>query len=63
MKLENLNLVELNATEVRNFEGGRFSPAGWGLVGFLAGEVYDCFKAFMNGANDGIREYCADKKC
>ena len=37
--LKNLNLVELNAQEVRNIDGGVIDPLSWAIIGWLIGSM------------------------
>jgi hypothetical protein len=55
MNLENLNLVELNAQETRETEGGN-APGFWGIWGLymlyeVAGNPRAHYDAFMRGFN------------
>jgi lactobin A/cerein 7B family class IIb bacteriocin len=56
MSLENLNLVELNAQEVENTDGGTVVPIDPRVVGYAAGIAYftlhqagDFVRGFANG--------------
>ena len=50
MNLENLNLVELNALEVQEVDGGRISKKTIGRILSAIG-VYDAIDDFMAGWN------------
>lgn len=50
MKLENLNLVELNATEAREIDGGWDGlDYFWAAVGYCCGHVYKTHVKPKNG--------------
>ncbi|HMP28485.1 MAG TPA: hypothetical protein PKD85_02725 [Saprospiraceae bacterium] len=46
MKLENLNLVELNASELTSFEGGGFGKVIWDAI--RGGLIWDAIKYGYN---------------
>jgi hypothetical protein len=62
MNLENLNLVELNAQEVKDFDGGTYHCSACGAVA-LAQNAYghgvnmlQIGLGFLAGMGDGIRD-------
>ena len=58
MKLENLNLVELDSKEIINIDGGIAPPPphwGWFALGIA---VIDFFHGLHNGIHEGIKCNC-----
>ncbi|HMP30877.1 MAG TPA: hypothetical protein PKD85_14825 [Saprospiraceae bacterium] len=66
MKLENLNLVELNASEFREIDGGIDPVTVWAAIGVVSTLVfvYDACKEATAGFKAGYNSFqCPPKKC
>ncbi len=51
MNLNNLNLVELDAQEAKEVEGG--NPFAWGFVGALVYEIASNYKSSWTAVKEG----------